>query len=795
MSPEALIGMELGNSVVQRLLGQGTMGAVYLATQADHQVAIKVFLPAAPLAEVDKEAFLQRLEEIVAHGASLDHPRILAVLNHGRQEQFVYQITPYVAGESLEALFTRSQGLPFVQIQHYLEQLAAALDYAHARGILHGDIKASNVLLTPTGDLLLSDFGLARLTIEKNFASTRRAVAGMLNTIAPEYVLNQAVDQRADLYSLGVVLYQMVTGTAPFDGTSLGEVAMKHVKNTPPSPRSLRADLPPAAEQVILRALAKRPADRYAHARDLASAFRLALEVAQPAAAENKATHTLNTLAELAQTAAEQAAAPRTGGLFDPKWRTQTRTASLMPATDMQPAALPEMARPATGGPPEENISAQPTSSAMPMDEQPTNPVPLTQRGFAGGSEPGKPVGQALPPFQYPSAPLEFSPTTGAADSIKRTGLLSMARHQSNPLSSTGTQESQSQSLRDGALQLADTPANNTEELRGVAAQQGASPTGMLSALAQLSNNGDGTSTMKLTESVKIVQVPIAGQPGRFMTGYLPAQPTEQPPPAISKRISTRMKIVSVMLAVVLIATGAGIFLTIQGHSRTTSKPQAQVTPNVQASAVAQASATANANTILSDTLSQNINQWPIGSQGWYNCAFENNAYHIANHDQQKSATVLLPNKMLNGPFTYTLTMSQIKGDQTAPNNLFGMLLYATVQNVPGKPQVDKFYVFEILNTANGQYQFWKYDNSKAGSSFWNELWNKNFGKEFKQGSGPNHANTVKIIATGQMFTFIVNGKQVGTWKDHSFSSGSVGMLVNLNGSEVAFSDLLLTYS
>lgn len=99
-----------------------------------------------------------------------------------------------------------------------------------------------------------------------------------------------------------------------------------------------------------------------------------------------------------------------------------------------------------------------------------------------------------------------------------------------------------------------------------------------------------------------------------------------------------------------------------------------------------------------------------------------------------------------------------------------------------------------MVNKANGQYQFWKYDNSKSGSP-WTVLWTKNFGKEFSQGSGPSHVNTLKVIASGKMFTFVVNGKQVGNSKDSSFFTGSVGMLVNLNGAEVAFSNLLLTHS
>ena len=259
MSPETLIGMELGKSVVQRLLGQGTMGAVYLALQGERQVAIKVFLPASALEPGEHEEFLKRLDDIIEQSASLNHPHILHILDHGKQANMVYQITPYIAGESLETLLNRTGALPLSQIQLYLEQLAMALDYAHTQGVLHRDIKPGNILLAADGKLLLSDFSVASLTTEKNFARARRAVPGMLDTIAPEYVLGKAIDPRADLYSLGAVVYQMVTGRPLFQGASLGEVAMKHIKSIPPSPCSLRSDLPGATEQVIKRAQPKRP--------------------------------------------------------------------------------------------------------------------------------------------------------------------------------------------------------------------------------------------------------------------------------------------------------------------------------------------------------------------------------------------------------------------------------------------------------------------------------------------------------------------------------------------------------
>ncbi len=109
MSPETLIGMELGNSVIQRLLGQGTMGAVYLTSQGDREVAVKVFLPASPLEQADHEEFLKRLEETIARNAVLDHPHILPTLGHGKQAGLVYQITPVIAGESLEVLLARGE--------------------------------------------------------------------------------------------------------------------------------------------------------------------------------------------------------------------------------------------------------------------------------------------------------------------------------------------------------------------------------------------------------------------------------------------------------------------------------------------------------------------------------------------------------------------------------------------------------------------------------------------------------------------------------------------------------------
>jgi hypothetical protein len=179
---------------------------------------------------------------------------------------------------------------------------------------------------------------------------------------------------------------------------------------------------------------------------------------------------------------------------------------------------------------------------------------------------------------------------------------------------------------------------------------------------------------------------------------------------------------------------------------------------------------------------------------------FKDNAYHITDNNPTQGAPAILPDEVLHGSFAYTLTIEEIKGDDTSLNNEFGMIIRANSQNKNGKI-ITTFYSFEVLNTKGGEYQFWKYDNSKGSSGTpWTKLWHQPFGKEFHQGHGPGSINTIKIFENGKSFTLIVNGKKIATVQDNSCtaslcSSGGVGMLVNLKGTEVAFSNLRLTHS
>ncbi|MBE3558477.1 MAG: protein kinase, partial [Ktedonobacteraceae bacterium] len=329
MNAEALIGKVLGTCTLQQLIGQGGMGAVFLAQQSRprRQVAVKVLLPLHPLAPNQQAAFLERFRRETDAAASLVHPNIVPVHEYGEDDGLAYLVMPYIAGGTLRDELEREGAMPLAKVMYYLDQMAAALDFAHDRGVIHRDIKPANILKTLEGRLLLTDFGLVKIVAEGQAPLARLTGIGVpMGTpdyMAPEQAMGAEIDQRADLYSLGVILYQMVTGTVPFKGDMPMQIAMQHMHMLPPPPRSLRSDLPESAEQVIWRALAKRPDERFAYAQDLADAFRQAL-VAAGVQLANDAT-TAVPVVEL-----KEGRAFKRRSLFDPMWRQQKGGLTLM---------------------------------------------------------------------------------------------------------------------------------------------------------------------------------------------------------------------------------------------------------------------------------------------------------------------------------------------------------------------------------------------------------------------------------------------------------------------------------
>jgi hypothetical protein len=316
--------------------------------------------------------------------------------------------------------------------------------------------------------------------------------------------------------------------------------------------------------------------------------------------------------------------------------------------------------------------------------------------------------------------------------------------------------------------------------------------TGTLSAQGQQGN----PNTVKLTGPVKVVQMPVAGQPGHYVTGLLPMLPQMREELVVPKKaMKPWMKIVAVVVAIVVVLAaiaGAVLFERAQSGTKTTNS-QATVngTPNVKATAVAQVAATAQANIIVEDHLDRNINGWLTTPANVY--AFKDGAYHITDHGNNGRATVLQSNSFA-GQLSYALTMQEVNGNDASLNNSFGMI-FRFSQNVKGKASITTFYSFEVVNTKNGEYQFWKYDDSKGVNNAWTRIWHANFGKEFHQGHGAQASNTFRVFMQGNSFTFTVNGKVVKKAQDTSFQSGMVGMIVNLDGTEVAFKNLLLTHN
>src|SRR5919199_1812449 len=271
-------------------IGHGGMAAVYRARQEtlDRIVAVKVL--SDNLAASDE--FMQRFVREARTAANMRHPNVITVHDFGQDERGVpYLVLEYVDGMTLADLM--DAGLDDSRIPDLLDQIAAGLDYAHGRGVIHRDVKPGNVLLTEDGRVVLADFGLAWLAEAAIHLTMSGGGIGTPEYMSPEQASGLRVDARTDVYALGVVLYEMLSGDRPYTGESPIGILLKHVQAPVPSTAALRPDLPPAVDLVVQQALAKDPERRFQTAGALARAFREALTqeraqrtAAQPAVAD-----------------------------------------------------------------------------------------------------------------------------------------------------------------------------------------------------------------------------------------------------------------------------------------------------------------------------------------------------------------------------------------------------------------------------------------------------------------------------------------------------------------------------
>jgi serine/threonine protein kinase len=267
-----LIGKKLGNYKIATLLGQGGMAAVYRARQESmgRDVALKVIDTSE-----DSKDFAQKFQTEARTIASLSHPHIIKVFDYGLQDQYAYLVMELLPGGTLSKVLKKGP-LPVRAVYRVLQQLCEALDYAHVKSIVHRDLKPQNVLLDENRNVILTDFGIARLLqrFPINLTIMSESVTGTPAYMAPEQWRNESITPRTDIYALGVMTFEMLSGRLPFAGGTPKSMMYLHTYHNPPHIRSLRPEVPDGIEKVILRAMAKDPAHRYPTAGDLLVAFR-----------------------------------------------------------------------------------------------------------------------------------------------------------------------------------------------------------------------------------------------------------------------------------------------------------------------------------------------------------------------------------------------------------------------------------------------------------------------------------------------------------------------------------------
>ncbi len=290
-------GENVGSYRIVEKLGQGGMATVYKAyhPSLDRYVALKVLHPAF----LEDPNFLARFQREARIVARLDHPHIVPIYDFAEHQGQPYLVMRFIEGETLKARLQRGR-LDAEETLRVLEAVGSALTYAHRQGILHRDIKPSNIILTPGGQIYLTDFGLARMAEAGETTLSRDMMVGTPQYISPEQARAEPqLDARTDIYSLGVVLYEMLVGRVPYQADTPYAIVHDHIFTPLPLPRSLNPALSEPIERALLKALAKDPADRFATIAEMVAAFREAL-----------GTPPAETVAAPAPTVAVPAAAP-----------------------------------------------------------------------------------------------------------------------------------------------------------------------------------------------------------------------------------------------------------------------------------------------------------------------------------------------------------------------------------------------------------------------------------------------------------------------------------------------------
>jgi serine/threonine protein kinase len=424
------IGSRVGDYEILQILGAGGMGRVYKVRNvlSDRVEAMKVLLPDLAGNPELADRFMREIKV----QASLDHPNIAALHTALRIENQLMMLMEYVEGITLDKLMEAGP-VPIEKAADCIAQVLSALSYAHARGVVHRDLKPANMMITPSGIVKLMDFGIAKMTADRKLTQTGSTV-GSLYYMSPEQIKGEVnLDPRSDLYSLGVSLYEVVTGARPFQGDSEYSIMAAHLQKNPPPPIQISPNLPAGLNDVILQALEKEPAKRF----QTADAFRTALlyvcKPAQSVASAAPAAATAKpqpTIPPPPPAAAQPARAHRglwisLGALIVvavivivamqiPKFR-QTAAENVPPAQET-PAAPPEVAShpPEMATQPVQSSEAQAPTSQLPPQEtaqlqSSVTPAPARTAGKGSLSSRSQPAARPAAVSPRPATPAQSS--------------------------------------------------------------------------------------------------------------------------------------------------------------------------------------------------------------------------------------------------------------------------------------------------------------------------------------------------------------------------------------------------